>query len=506
MFKAPFVGRSRELEVLDNLWDSPQARLLILYGRRRVGKTRLLSHWLQQHPDSGLYWVAEPASALTQLRSFSQALMSFRNPDVEISPEFSYASWELAFSELAALAKDRRIAMFIDEVTYLIDVDPEFVGTLQKVWDGWLSKSNLMLALAGSQMGLMRKHLLDYQAPLYGRLTAQIDLPSLPPGTIKEYFPDYSPAERIMLYAMWGGVPAYWERLNPDLSIMENLRQNILPSHAWMIDESRILLQDFITDLHNYVGIMRAIANGQHAISDISKLTGLTSSKASFYLSVLRDTGFVARYIPITKLGTDTRSGHYSVTDPYLRFFYRFLSAYQSKLALGQMRQTIELLEEELPTFIQNNTWPELCRQWVLLASANDELPVPLEEVGSEWGSRRRKKKRVSYRFDVAGIGSDEKGAALVLGDCYWTPDAPKGPKAIHELVRKTDYITLRRDDAISIYYTLFAAGGWSDKARAEAERITGEFEASGGQKFNIVGIRLLDLIEVDNDLVRWSV
>jgi len=147
-------------------------------------------------------------------------------------------------------------------------------------------------------------------------------------------------------------VPAYWERMDPNLPIMENLRRNILPAHAWTIDESRILLQDFITDLHNYVGIMRAIADGQLAISEISERTGLTSSKASFYLSVLRDTGFVSRRVPVSQLGIDSRRGRYFVTDPYLRFFYRFMSAYQSKLALGQNQQLLEMIEEELPEFM----------------------------------------------------------------------------------------------------------------------------------------------------------
>ncbi|RMD48667.1 MAG: hypothetical protein D6835_06130, partial [Candidatus Thermofonsia bacterium] len=153
MFRASFVGRSRELQVLDNLWQTNKATLLILYGRRRVGKTRLLTHWLQQHYDSGLYWVAEPTSALSQLRSFSQALMGFMDPEAEIPPDFTFSTWELAFRQLALYAQQKRVAVFIDEVTYVIDVNPDFVGVLQKVWDRWLSDSNLMLAFAGSQMG-----------------------------------------------------------------------------------------------------------------------------------------------------------------------------------------------------------------------------------------------------------------------------------------------------------------------------------------------------------------
>ncbi|MCZ7669222.1 MAG: ATP-binding protein [Chloroflexi bacterium] len=132
MFRTAFVGRSRELETLERLWTSSRATFLILYGRRRVGKTRLLAQWLEAHADDGFYWVAEPASPLSQLRSFSQALMSFMDPEIEIPPDFTFASWDLALRQLATFAQNRRVALFIDEVTYLIDSDPKFVGLLQK--------------------------------------------------------------------------------------------------------------------------------------------------------------------------------------------------------------------------------------------------------------------------------------------------------------------------------------------------------------------------------------
>jgi hypothetical protein len=493
MYKTAFVGRGRELEVLDNMWHSTKATLLILYGRRRVGKTRLLTHWLHKHSDEGLYWVAEPSSALTQLRSFSQALMAFIDPEAEVPPDFSFSSWELAFRQLARHAQERRVTVFIDEVTYLIDVSPDFVGTLQKVWDRWLSDSNLMLALSGSQMGLMQKHLLNYEAPLHGRATAQIRLEPLPYGTTKEFFPDYDVAERVMLYAMWGGVPAYWERLDARETIAENLRRNILPSHSWMVDESRILLQDFITDLHNYVGIMRAIAAGEQAIGEISDRTGLNSSKASFYLSVLRDTGFVMRDVPITKRGTDSRRGRYFVTDPYLRFFYRFLFAHQAKLALGQFQPILDQIQEQMPDFIQANTWPELCHEWVLTASAQGEIPVPVEEVGSEWAKH--------YVIDVVGLS--EVDNSLVLGDCYWG-DELVGPEAIEELVKKTAHIVSKKGKW-TVYYALFSAAGWTEEARQEAEKVVQEVLSERRKRWQVAGIRLLTLADVDADLVRYS-
>jgi uncharacterized protein len=495
VFKAAFVGRSRELEVLDNLWRTPKATLLILYGRRRVGKTRLLTHWLQNHNANGLYWVAEPASSLTQLRSFSQALMSFMDPEANVPPDFTFASWELALRQVSLHAQKKRIALFIDEVTYLIDVNPEFVGMLQKIWDRWLSDANVMLALAGSQMGLMQKHLLNYEAPLYGRATAQMQLPPLPFGATQEYFPENNVMDRLTIFSMWGGVPAYWERLDPDKTVLENLRQNILPSHAWMVDESRILLQDFITDLHNYVGILRAISDDQQALSEISERTGLSSSKASFYLSVLRDTGFVERRVPITQRGTDSRRGRYFLTDPYLRFFYRFMSAYQSKLALGQMQEMLKLIQDTLPEFINNNTWQELCREWLLRASACGNIPLSIEEVGSEWSR--------NYTIHVVGI-SDKDGHAI-LGDCYWQNE-PVALDVVEELIKKTAYV-VPRDGRWSVYYVLFSASGWTDEAKAEAENLMAEgILARGRKKWHTVGLRLVDLEEVDQDLARWSV
>ena len=495
MFKAEFVGRSRELETLDGLWNSNRATLLVLSGRRRVGKTRLLTHWLQKHPEDGLYWVAEPGSELTQLRSFSQAFEAFIDPEMPVPSDFTYATWEQAFRQVSRYAKSRRIAVFIDEFTYLIDVNPDIVGTLQKSWDHSLSNSNLMLSLSGSQMGLMQRHLLDIQAPLYGRATSQMQLPALPFGATSEYFPEYGIIDRVRLFAMWGGVPAYWERLNPELSVVENLRRNILPSHAWMMDESRILLQDFIKDLHNYVGILRAIADGEQAMGEIAKRTGLATSKASFYLNTLQKTGFVERQVPITQRNTNSRRGRYVVTDPYLRFFYRFLAAYQSKLALGQIDQMFDLIQNELPEFIRNNTWRELCQEWVLRASADNQFPVDIEAVGSEWSK--------NLEIDVVGINEISK--TLILGDCHWT-DEPVGVEAVKALVQKTALIVPKKEqEEWTVFYTCFSANGWTDEAKKQANGIA---EKGGGRRrpnWNTAGIRLVNLNDVDEDLVRLS-
>ena len=486
-----FVGRSRELELLEDLWNSEDATLVILSGRRRVGKTRLLTHWLQQHDvEDGLYWMAEPTSAADQLRSFSQAFLSFVDPETAVPSGFTYATWEQALSQMATYAKHRRMAVFMDEITYVIDVNPNFIGTLQKTWDHRLSKTKAMLVLSGSQMGLMRKHLLDYDAPLYGRATAQMELPPLPFSATRQYFPDYSPEERVFIYAIWGGVPAYWERLDPQKNIAQNLRRNVLPSYAWMVDESRILLQDFITDMHNYVGTLRAIAGEQNTLSEIANRIGIANTKISFYLGKLRETRFIHRRVPVTKLHKNWRRGRYFIVDPYLRFFYRFISTQQSKLALGQMDLVLDMIMAHLPGFLEMYTWPELCQEWLLLASANKKIPLQIDEVGSEW----------KKNTELSVVGYSEEAGTLVIGDCFWLETAA-GLDALESFLEKANKIM--PNEPVDIYFTLFSAKGWTDEAFTQAEAVA---KRRSRKRWRLQGIRLLSLDEVDHDLNVWSV
>jgi hypothetical protein len=493
MARKEFIGRAQELGLIDRLWQSGKAELIVLYGRRRVGKTRLLTHWINRHEREGLYWMAEPTSAVDQLRSFSQAVMNYMEPEEPAPLDFTYANWEQALRQLSYAAKEKRVAIFIDEITYLMDINPAIVGTFQKVWDHRLSKSNIVLALSGSQMGTMQKQVLAYNAPLYGRPTAQIKLPPLPFGVTKRYFPNYTPEERVAVYAIWGGVPAYWERINPDLNFIENLQLLLEPSNAWMLDESRLLLQDFLTDLYNYIGIMRAMAHGAHTLKEIGDRNGLSSTHMSSYLKVLRETNFVERVVPVTQRDIKSRLGRYQVTDPYLRFYYRFLAAYHSKLALGQQKQVIKSVQEDLPTYIQAYTWKELCQEWLARASDFEEVPIPLDYVGAEW--------KRSFYIDVMGISEEKR--TLALGSCHWG-EMPNPVGIIKELIQITSSV-IPKNEPWTVYYLGFSSGTWTPEAQAQADTLIRDAAANSRSKWEFAGVQLVSLEDLDADLTRWS-
>ena len=497
--KASFVGREAELQLLDRLWARSDATLLILYGRRRVGKTRLLTYWLRQSGagETGqdqparrvLYWVAEPSSALDQLRSFSQAVYNFANPQAPAPEDFTYANWQQAWQQVAALAQNERLGLLLDEFTYLLEIDPSIAGQLQNLWDHTLSRTNLLLVICGSHLGMMLRHTLSYQAPLYGRATAQLRLQPLPFGMTARYFPGFDADERVAIYAILGGIPAYWERLDPAATLSDNIRHELLTANNLMQAEPRLLLQDFVNEPHNYVGILRAIANDARTQGEIAAFSGLAQGHVSQYLSILQDAGFVERRVPVTQ-AERSRLGRYHIVDPYLRFYYRFLASRQTQLALGVQEQSLAEIKRHLRDFIGANTWEELCREWLLRASAQHILPVAVDQVGSAWTR--------AAQVDVVGVNSMAK--TLALGECKWGPE-PSGRSVLTELVDKTAEVVPSQGQW-QVFYLGFARAGWTDASHAFAQEVASV--PPTGKNWRALGMRLLDLTQVDQDLGAW--
>lgn len=488
--RAPFIGRTRELNELHRLYASQKAEFLILYGRRRIGKTRLVTHWMETARPRALFWIAEPTSSVDQLRSFSQAVYRFEAPHSQPPPEMSYGDWRTAFEALARLAERERVAVIIDEFTYLLEAEPAVAAYLQHAWDHVLSRANLFLVISGSHLGMMQRQVLAYQAPLYGRSSANLLLQPLPFGVTRAFYPNYRADERVAVYAMLGGVPAYWGRFDPQRSVSDNIRAELLNYNASLHDEPRLLLADFLREPHNYVSILRAIASGAATPKDIARVAGLDEKAVPQYLSVLAETGFIARRVPVTQPLT-SRSGRHFITDPFLRFYYRFLARRQSQLALGVEDQALAEIKRHLLDFIGTYTWEELCQEWLLRATGQQRLPFVPDQVGGAWTK--------NAQVDVVGINSMEK--TLILGECKWSPKRmDRDP--LEGLVQKTAEF-VPSEGRWRVYYLGFARGGWSGAAQAYAQGLAPA--SLQGENWQAVGMSLLNLAQVDQDLAAWS-
>jgi AAA+ ATPase superfamily predicted ATPase len=486
-----FVGRTPELNLLDELYASRKSEFLVLYGRRRVGKTRLLTEWLTTRKIKPIFFVSEQDSKESLLRQFSQIVYKKTFPSLSIPDTFSFANWDQVWSQIGELAKQERLVVFIDEFTYMMAADPTLASNLQRAWDAVLENTNIFLCISGSHLGMMVRGILSGTAPLYGRTTAKMELKPLPFGITQSYFERYPAAERVMLYSVFGGIPHYWRLIDQNKSISDNIKRLLLSPGGNLKDEPRLLLSDYISDPNNYIAILRAIANGYATPKEIENLTGIQNTHLSQYISNLADTGYVVKKNPVTA-GPTSRAGRHVITDPFLRFYFRFIQSRLTQLEMGEIDQTMQELQKHMVDYIGTYTWEEICREWTIRASNRGALPLYPDYVESDWGK--------DYQVDVVGINTMKKH--LVLGECKWLKERGKAA-ILEELVEKKASRVVPTSGNWQVYFLGFSREGWNENALEYARNIA-QLQPAGAN-WQIQGMRLLSLDDMDADLHAWA-
>lgn len=474
-----FVDREAELHALNGIIERPGAQFLVVYGRRRVGKTTLLIEWAQRSKLPMLYWVAARESSTLLLRSFSQAIYAHAHPDRQSDPLFSYPSWEMALREAAALAQNQRLILIIDEFPYAAQSEHALPSLLQNAWDHAFKTTQVVLVLAGSQVGMMIDAL-SYHAPLYGRTTAQLSLKPLPFRALSQFFPRYNAEQRVALYAILGGIPAYLEKFRDDRSLAANVREQILSPTSIFQQEALFLLQDEVREVNNYLAVIRAIGEGAHTLDDITLQAGLAKNHTSTYLARLQELTFVQRQTPVTlPKNKRTTQGRYVLDDAFLRFYFRFLAPNRILLEQGLSNRLWELISEGLRSFIGQTAFEEICRTWTLEQAITGHLPFIPDLVGRHWSG--------DVEIDVVAINWRQH--QILLGECKWGVDAV-GRDVIESLVdvRAPRVLAKLAGEGWQTHFVFFARSGFTEAARAYAAT---------------VGARLLDLPTIDADLSR---
>lgn len=445
-----FVDRESELAALEAAWRSERAELIVVYGRRRVGKTALLRAFCDNHPSA--FWVASLSSEALLRRSFTDAVWQADHPGGGPAG-YSYESWERAFLALGELAAERRLVVVIDEFPYLANADPSIPSVLQKVWDERLQHTRLMLILCGSHIGMMERELLEYRAPLYGRRTGQIHLRPLPLRAAAALFPAYDAAQQIETYAVLGGIPAYLTQWDSRESVLTNVEQRILNPASYLYLEPQFLLREELQEPRNYFALLQAIAQGRTRLNEISQATGMERGPASRYLAILQDLHLVERRVPVTERQPDkSRRGLYRLRDPFLAFWFRFVAPYFSTLEVGHTAPIARLVADELNQFT-GPVFENLCRDWVAEQAAHQRLPFVPQRIGAWWNNEEE--------IDVVAVGED----ALLAGECKWT-NRPVGTNILDDLKRKAHVLVASEKSArmtgpsasaLALHYALFA-------------------------------------------------
>ena len=327
-----FIGREAELEFLQNRYDEKKGQLIVLYGRRRVGKTETLREFCRNKPH--IFFSCTQSTDRVQLARFSTQLLREDIPARQYISAFP--DWERAFLTIPELPYgEKKKLIVIDEFPYMCRGNRSIPSILQNLWDAKLKDCNVMIILCGSAMSFIEKELLAEKNPLYGRATGIYKMKEMGFYDAARFFPNYSEKEKVLAYAVLGGIPHYLNQFSPDLSVPENIRRNILTKGSVLYSEVDFLLHQELRETPVYNSIIEAVALGSTRLNDISQKSLVEdTSKTSVYLKNLTELGIVEREFSVdakTKEKANTNRGTYRLTDHFFRFWYALaLQIYRS--------------------------------------------------------------------------------------------------------------------------------------------------------------------------------
>ena len=453
-----FVDRELEMETLQNEYERDGSALVVLYGRRRVGKTTLISEFIKDK--KALFFLASEEAEAQNRNAFKEKVAEFIDSDLLRSADIK--SWDVLFKTIMDTPFDSKPVIVLDEFQYLGKANPAFPSIFQRIWEEILKNKSVMVILCGSLISMMESQTLAYGSPLYGRRTAQIRLKQIPFGYYHEFFPNKSRKELIEMYAVTGGVPKYIELFSESNDIYSAIQKCVLNRSGYLYDEPHFLLQQEVSEVGSYFSIIKAIAAGNSKLSAISSILEIKSTSLTKYLKTLIDLDILDREVPITEENPEkSKKGLYKIKDNYLRFWFAFVYPNMSFIESGHSRIVMNKIRNSL---VKNHiafVYEDVCKERMWDLNAEGAWPFNFTKIGRYWDSKDE--------IDIVAL--DPEGKNLILGECkYWTE--PVGVSVLRGLEAKTDSVAWERDNR-KVWYVLFSASGFTDELIKEAESRT---------------------------------
>lgn len=406
-----FHGRERELQVLDEAFTGQGSAFIPVYGRRRVGKSRLILEAQSRHSQASIYLVGKQAPAEMQRQEFLQTAAEALNaPLLESARLETWRDALLACYEHFRANKGKRDkwVLAFDEFQWMVEASPELPSVLQECWDRfWKPNEDVVLLLCGSYIGFMERDVLGAKSPLFGRRTAQIHLQPLRYREAARFVAGKSKTDQALTCFLCGGIPYYLELFANHESPLANMTQHLLMPNGALAREADFLLREELREVENYYAVLTTIANGVPTPDKIASNSSIPAASIAYYLSQLRELGYVERVVPLDSGPLKKRKVRYRVADPLLRFWFRFVFPNMSRIARGPAKDVLMThVHPELDAY-WGTCFERLCRE--LLREEYTELPGA-SSVGEYWDSK--------VQIDVVGRRETER--QLDIGECKW--------------------------------------------------------------------------------------
>ena len=410
---SPFYHREQQLTDLNKMLDRDGPAFVIVYGRRRVGKTWLIQYWAQRSGLPTFYWVATRTTPENLRSELVSALWSWQSPDREVESAPRYDHWRDVFRAIRRIAGDQPMVIILDEFPWAVDSDPSLPSQLQAAWDSLFLDSRVKLIISGSHIATMES-LLASDAPLFGRLTGKLYVPPFEFHEIADFIPNYPPDKQLAAYAVVGGVPDYLRHWSDRADLMENIREIFLSENSPFRNESDILISDVLRrDSPHYLAVLSAVAKGHRELADLSSAAVLEKDRASVVLSTLINLRLIEKRIrastPLDQHET-ARYARYFLADPFLRFFFYMVVPHRTHIAQQNYAPILRDFTQQMRSFV-GAAFEDLCRSWTLNMMRAGKLPFAPDFVGSDW--------RGDTQIDVMAVNWRE--GRVLAGEAKWT-------------------------------------------------------------------------------------
>lgn len=449
-----FYCRDKELKKLNKLYSGSRFEYIVIYGRRRVGKTALINEFCKDKPV--IYFSALSATEQENLRALSRAIQTYKDPESAVVPEFQ--SFDDALEEIGRIAKQERIVFVIDEYPYLAKSKPSISSMFQHLIDHVWAESKLYLIMCGSSMSFMENQVLGYESPLFGRRTSQFKIEPLSYKDTAVFNPDLSYEDSAYIYGITGGVPHYINKLDVRGDLNEALLENLFDRSCYLFEEPENLLKQELREPAVYNSIITAIAEGASRLNEIVTKTGVESGPCMKYLKVLMDLGIIKKETPLTE--KKGRKTIYLLADNFFRFWYRFVPQNIAAINSGRIERTYQTaVRSQLPDYM-GLVFEQMCRDYLLYYAEN--LPIELSQIGQWWGTDSKAKKEV--QIDIVASSVDEK--EFIIGSCKFR----NKQIGVDELELLRHYAQVFGKGS-SYHFYIFSKGGFTQGLQEMAEK-----------------------------------
>lgn len=423
-----FVNRIEEQKRLKEVLSSDKSTFTVIYGRRRLGKSTLVTKVLESRD---VYYLADQTEARLQRENLSKMI-------AQTIPNFdkvAYPDWGTFFDAINDRTTER-FTLCIDEFPYLVNSSSDLPSVLQNRIDSKQLKYNIIIC--GSSQQLMYGLALDATSPLYGRADAILKVSPIKVPYIGEAL-SLGAVEAIEEYAVWGGVPRYWELREGYNSLREAIDYNVLSVNGTLYEEPIKLIKEDIKDIVKTATIMSYIGGGANRLSEIASRCGEPATNLSRPLAKLIEIGYLIKEIAFGESEKNSKKSLYKISDQFVAFYYRFIAPNRSFIEIGRIKPINSQLDSVLSGFV-GEYWERVCREAV---SGNEIDGVIYGMARRWWGAVSREE---SIEIDVVAESLDKK--YLLVGECKWT-NGENSDQLLEELRAKAERLPFAKGHEI---------------------------------------------------------